>query len=644
MAKFPVYEQQTAYSSPRADSQAFGADVAQASGQIGEAAFNLGVQMKRREDVIERVQLLNDFDSFAQQAITAIQDTDDIGKKETLDKFSEGLRQKAGEIVKAHRGTGASRAELQAQIDNQVGQYTKSAFSASVKAQQQMIGRKIEQSANELAIKGALAPEAMGALFEQFDQSLSMFGDAMSPEQTAAYREAGRSQIAQGAIQRMLVNGQWQSAKSMLENPEVARYLNPDAARKFSIDVVVDERKAEMETKRQEANVSRIAQIARRNLTPEEVQRARTLPEKKNMTVVDKITEYELVTGKPAPQDVIDEFYDIDRNAGNRSAFGNSLQGRALDFVTQNAVAYANGMLSGDQARMFETMYAEAYKPIERQDPATGAWTKITPTIPGFAQQAMERGRSFYGGVGGGAGLTAPQTQGAAPMPGQRIQYTDPSGRVIGQTTVGPDGTWSMTDQNPPQQPTGGTPTPSTPLSPGQDGRTIWERRSNIVGPISAATSAVNKVPGVGPAVAGAMVGEEQARQVDVDRTFVENASRDLIRVLQNNPRFAEGERQAIEKEISISPEIFRSQESFEAKLIGIAQSLSTRKREAQNALASGAISIEERKRNMDNIQAIDNFMGKLGLPVVVTSEDEVKALPPGTLFMDPKGNEFRKR
>jgi len=30
--------------------------------------------------------------------------------------------------------------------------------------------------------------------------------------------------------------------------------------------------------------------------------------------------------------------------------FGNSLQGRALSFVTENAVAYANGMLGPDQA------------------------------------------------------------------------------------------------------------------------------------------------------------------------------------------------------------------------------------------------------------------------------------------------------
>lgn len=131
---------------------------------------------------------------------------------------------------------------------------------------------------------------------------------------------------------------------------------------------------------------------------------------------------------------------------------------------------------------------------------------------------------------------------------------------------------------------------------------------------------------------------------MEVDRTVVENASRDLIRVLQNNPQFAEGERKALEKELSIGPEIFRSAESYEAKLLGVAQSLTKRKADAQRSLASGAISADERKRAMDNVQAIDSFMLNLGIPPVVSTEEEAAALPPGTVFMDSKGNEFRKR
>ena len=281
--------------------------------------MDLGLQMKRREDVIDRVQRLTDFDALAQNGLTAVNDTEDIAKKATVDGYVSGLRQKSSEILAQHTGTAASRAELQAQLTNQIGQYAKSATAAQVKAQQQFIGRRVEQSANALATSGAFAPQMLPQLFEQFDAELGTYADAMSPEQTAAYKEAGRSQIAMGAIDKLQQEGQWQSAKAMLQNPEVVKYLAPAAARKFAIDVAVDERKSELETKRQNNNVARLAQVAKRNLTPEEVIRARSLPAKKDMTVADKITEYELVTGRPAPQSVVDELFNVDNGIWRRS-------------------------------------------------------------------------------------------------------------------------------------------------------------------------------------------------------------------------------------------------------------------------------------------------------------------------------------
>ena len=635
MARLNLYEQQTALNTPRADASAFGGNTAGAMAQAGGAAFDLGVAIKRREDVIDRVQRLNEFDTYAQEALTAANDTEDIAKQSTVDAFSQGLRQRASEIMNQHGGTAASKAELRAQVENQVGQYIKSAKAAQVKAQQQFIGRAVDQRVNELAIKGSFDPTLMPQLFEQFDSDLAVYADAMSPEQAAAYKEAGRSAIATGTIDKMLQDGNWRGAQALLKSPEVSRFLDRNAARRFAIDTTVEERKAEVEVKRQKDNVRRITQLARRDLTPTEVQRAMDLPPKKDMTVSDKITEYEIVTGKPASQSVIDEMFNVDNGGVGGGIFGNSLQGRALNFVTENAAAYAAGLLSPEKRMQFEAMSAEAYKPVQRINPITQQMETIQPNIPTFVQEAMAQGR----GRGAQVGPTGPQ-------PGQTVRLTLPDGRVAGEATVGPDGSWTIMDQGA-SAATNTTPSPqgipSTPQSAGQGGRTVWERRGNISGPVAAAASAVNRVPGIGPAVAGAVMGEEQVRQLDADRTFVENASRDLIRVLQNNPQFAEGERKALEKELFIGPEIMRSAESYEAKLLGVAQSLSKRRADAQRTLAT-EISGDARKYAMDQIAAIDNFMQNLGIPPVVTTEEEAAALPPGTVFMDAKGNEYRKR
>lgn len=649
MAKLNLYEQQTSFQAPRADAQTFGAGVAQAAGRLGEVGFDLGVQMKRREDVIDRVQRLTDFDLTAQQGLQAVVDTDDIAKKSTVDGYAQGLRQQADQILSQHGGTAASRAELKAQLDNQVGQYVKSAVGAQVKAQQQFIGRRVEQNVNRAAIQGAMAPQMMPQLFEQLDADLAQYADALSPEQAAAYREAGRSQIAQGSIDRMLTDGNWQGAKALMSNPEIGQYLNPAAARKFGIDIAVDERKAEVEVQRQERNVRNLTSLARRNLTPEEVIRARSLPEKKNMTVSDKIAEYEIVTGRPAPQSVINEMFDVENGRGPGGAFGNSMEGRAWSFVTDNAPAYAAGLLSPEQRRQYDASLAIVGKPTTRINPLTQQMETISPELPSWVRQAVQQGQSYSApGAGGGA------------APGQRVRLTDAAGQPVGEAVVGADGTWTMQgrpgaawsgERDIPQAgapaatstPSNQQGIPATPQTRGDSGRTVWERRESIAGPVAAASSAVNSIPGVGPAIAGTLMGEEQVRQIDADRTFVENASRDMVRVVQNSPQFAEGERKAIAEELTIGPEVFRSKESYEAKLIGISQSMTRRKLEAQQALASN-ISGEERKKSMDKIVMIDNFMQALGVPPVVATEQEVQMLAPGTVFMDAKGNEFRKR
>lgn len=644
MAKLPLYEQQTSVGSVRASGQDFGAGVAQATGEMGGVVNDIGMQMKRRQDVIERVQLMTEFDKFAQDALTTLNDTEDISSPATVQKYSSGLREKAGEIVSRHGGTGSSRAELQAQIENQVGQYAKSATATQVKAQQQFIGTKIDQKANELAISAAFAPDKIGDIFTSLDRDIDMMADAMSPALASQYKEAGRSRIATSAIQQLLVQGQAGTAKALLQNPEIGKYLNADTSRKFAIDITVDERKGELETQRQDKNVASWGQRIGRNLTPEEVIKVRSLPEKKDMTVADQIVEYELITGKPAPQSVVDQFYKVDGPGSGAGMFGNSLQGRALSYVTENAVAYANGLLTPEQARMYEVSVAEAYKPVERVNPLSGLVEKFTPTIPGFVRDATERGSRSYGG-----GALTSQGSGGSVMPGQTVELRDSTGRAIGRSVVGPDGMWTIHDQNPQAaQPQGGGGGGASPMTTSQQGstpetRTIWQRRENIVGPVAGTRSAINSVPGVGPAVAGAVFGEEETRQADADRAYVENTSRDLVRVLQNNPRFAEGERKSIEKEISIGPEFFKSVESFEGKLIGINQSLQDRLVDAQRTVQSN-VSLEERKRAMDNINAIQNFREKMGLPVPVKTEEDVKLLAPGTLFMDAKGNEYKKR
>ena len=607
MAKLPVYEQQTRAETPVATTESMGGSMARATQDIGRTLADIGETMQRRESTIDRVQKLNTFDQEAVTSLEALQSDESISSKSTLDKYQQTLRQRGDELIAKHTGSGESRAALRAQIDNQIGQYTKSAMGAQIKAQHSLIGKSIEKSANALALTAGMAPDQYVNALSQFDSDLSQFDGSIPKDLLDQYRESGRSQIATNAVNSLVQSGQYDSAKALMSDPTIAPLLTADAGRQFSMNIAVGRYKNEQDVVRQNQNVAKYTMALGRNLTPDEQIKVRMLPDKKNMTAADEIMQLEIIQGKPASQAQVSDILGV------KGQFGDSLQGRALNYITDNATRYANGMMTPEERLNFEVSYNEAYKPIEKTDPVTGMITKITPAIPPFIQQAMSRGARFGGGG-------APRPAAPPAMPGG-------GGGAPAASSVAP------------VQAGEGQPIPSNP----SDQRSIWDRRANIVGPVATARSAIQAVPGVGPAAATSVFGAEETRQADADRVYVENASRDLVRVLQNNPKFAEGERKAIEKEISVGPEMFRSVESYEGKLIGINQSLQDRLNDAQKTLTS-QVSLEERKRATDNINAITQFRQKLGLPVMVKTAEDAQRLAPGTRFMDPSGNEFTKR
>jgi len=353
------------------------------------------------------------------------------------------------------------------------------------------------------------------------------------------------------------------------------------------------------------------------------------------------VIEYELVTGKPAPQNVIDKFYKVEAETGTGLG-GNSLKAQALRFVSANAPAYANGLMDPAEARNFEAMYTEAYAAVEKQDPLTGMWTKIQPTVPAFATEALRRGSGFYGGLnmptqqGSGAPTSAQAGTGAAPMekavvsvggqplnrpprPGEQIELTV-DGRRIGTTTVGPDGMWRMEDVQ-----------KTAPAAPVGDQSSLWNRRSNITGVVPAAAAAAGRIPVVGEMLDG-------GGQYATDRQYAEASSRELIRALSQSGRYMATEMAAIEKEVDISGQVLDNPEAYARRLIGIDEALERRIGDETKILANPKTPLDQRKAAESVINVITNFRQTLGVPQKVKSKEEAMKLPPGTEFIDPNG------
>ena len=83
MARLPIYEQQTSAKTGRVTPQEMGAGTGQALGQMGSVVADIGLNMKRREDTLDRVRLFGEFDTFAQQSFEAL-GSEDIANKATV--------------------------------------------------------------------------------------------------------------------------------------------------------------------------------------------------------------------------------------------------------------------------------------------------------------------------------------------------------------------------------------------------------------------------------------------------------------------------------------------------------------------------------------------------------------------------------
>jgi hypothetical protein len=621
MAKLPIYEQQTTMGSVRADAQTFGAGVGQAVAQAGGVMADIGDQIMRRTETIEMAKMGREIDDWGQQSLNALNDTEDISSPDTVAKFEAGMREKQAEVLSRFSGRSGARAALQASLENQTYQYVKSAKAAQIKAQHQFIASTVEQTANALALKAADAPGQIDNIFAELDAQLTQLGPAMSPTDAEAYRSAGREKLATNALARLQANGQYGTAKELMSRPDVARYLSPDTTRRFTIDIAVDEGKAEAAARAEAQRIASWGVRLGRNLTAEEVIKIKALPDKKDMTVADQITEYELVTSKPVTQDVVDRFYKLDgAGSGASGMFGNSLQGRSLAFVTENAIAYANGLLPPEQARQYEAAYAEAYKPTMRPNPVTGQMEPLQPTIPNFVAQAMEQGARTYGGVN----LTQPSSAGGV-MPGQRIELRDNTGRVIGQTTVGPDGKWTIRDQNPPQEHQAGAP------AAGGD-KTIWEMAPDLAGPVPAIKTAAGDIPYIGGMMEG---GGETAS----NRAYVKTQVSQMVDALSINPRNPVALVEMIRKEIDVDPKVLGDPAAYRKRIEGINRSLTERLAEETAAGANPDLPAKTRQDALDVANTIRNFQQKL-MPPQVKNRKELDALglPSGSKFIDPNG------
>ena len=147
--------------------------------------------------------------------------------------------------------------------------------------------------------------------------------------------------------------------------------------------------------------------------------------------------------------------------------------------------------------------------------------------------------------------------------------------------------------------------------------------------------------------------------------TTIQTANRGLIRAIQQSPRYAEGERASIEKEIALNPSIGMSPEAWRESAVSVDRLLRNWWTEDMQDARANNLAATDRQRALASARSIERYLQILGVPqgggqgagqgqpqdqsggqggpVSVTSPAEAQSLPPGTVYVTPDGKRYRR-
>jgi len=549
-----------------------------------EAQVIQAAEMRKssRNDTIDRVMGLNGYKLKVHTEMVRVRAEENLADPAVVKKYHQTLRDYAGEAISAHGGSEASVAEFTARIDDVRGKWTRSSYAEGTKEQFRVLGEHKNSRLGELAdgVGDSPDPMTLATSLDSWYEEVDMMKEALTPQQEDDWRREGEAAFIQAAVSANLDNGDPDTAATILNAEGAAESMATETMIRLRSQVARASSVKANGIKQGEDAVNRAKTILGRDLTTTERERiAGVAPTSSPKTLSAKVAEFEKVIGGSATTEQISKMAGA-HVATDDLTFGKGLRGRSIQHMIDLSPMVANGMASEEDQMIFMSAVAE-YSTLK--DPDTGLVQPGKVPLPDYAKQAMDQ-----------AGLTLPQGG-----PGAILE-----------------------------PPNSNQPGAALSTAPG-DGQSIWDMAGLVTGPGPAAAEFASGLPVIGGAVSK---GFDLGKYTQA-RNFVPFVQRELVRVLQNNPRYAEGERKAIEQDISIDPRFMDNPTAYRDRLTAIDAALSVRQESAYRTATNPSVGGEERTHALNVLNGLVGFRSQLSVPPLVSTEAEYKNIPDGAKY-----------
>lgn len=305
-----------------------------------------------------------------------------------------------------------------------------------------------------------------------------------------------------------------------------------------------------------------------------------------------------------------------DKGTSGTGPFGNSLPGRSLAIMVNMARGFAEGKLSEEERNIFMAAVQDYTQPTrtETKDPLTGETRTIVnrKELPDFVKTALGQGGGRIPSASPGAG-------------GAQALKTELPADIGGATSAEAP----VTVQG--KQPGKGlAAAPST---------TLFDLSGTGTGLVPVVVSGIAK--NIPLDVAGRIAPEYQQ-----GTALVKSIRNRIVNALQESPRFAEGERVQILKELDIDPKILANEASYVNSLVAVDKALEGLEGRAVSVADNKKTGMDARReafKKVEDIRAVRRMVGVAEKRV--DTPEQWRTLPPGKyLVLDPKTGAYVSR
>lgn len=516
--------------------------VAEAVGGIAENMAKAEARIQKRNDAIFRADDYTKVNDVIEERYRGFEASEDLSLPSTLQKFKQELDRDITGVLNSHAGSDDSRATLTEQAFTLRSKIMDRAIGQSLKIGRAKVGHVKQQGIAGVASRIYSNPSGWLDGLKDNDNIVDTYADIDDIETTERDRNVGRATVTQSAIDSFIDRGDFDGAEAIINNPIAIQSLGAEKAMSNLTRITTNKYKSEKDASEFSNKIRSInsALPPNQQLKPTDI---RALAGIKDDDVSAKISILEQ-RGVKVTQEMVEVLAGVRKPIGTgdgdvENLYGNTMEGKAMSRISSNLSSFRNGMLTPEQEQQFLFDANVVMQP--QKDPNTGAI--LPPKAPPLLTQVLQE-RGFTPGEG--AAMLPPGVQ-------------EPERRVPGAVT-----------------PTGAQPsTGGAGLFKGK--QTVSDLAGLVAGPVSAGAAVIGSTPVVGEVARVEGVGErEQAR------SFVKVTSQQLVNMLQNNPRYAEGERKDIADRFSLDPSLFDTEDAYRNRISGVGEALKMKLQEAQ--------------------------------------------------------------